>query len=265
MAFVRVSVACCAVLCALCPVLFAQGAPRYTSELLRCVAYAEEVKTTVEARRGLEGWQERGNRAGTLQVRAAAAARGLTFAAWYDSLVVEYTGPGGKLTPDTDGLVGGRWTGVMLPHGEVALTDRPFMPPELAQVSDLSDQMLDFFPPLATVALAPGGHWTDSLGLEVERLRDSAAGGERLLRFKWRITSMGGAGPAAVDTSVRLRQEIEDEGTLAWSIARGPVSWRREITVDTRLGAGRRGGTPAEGRVTQRVSVRRVTDPADCR
>ena len=114
-------------------------------------------------------------------------------------------------------------------------------------------------------ALAAGGHWTDSLGLEVDRLRDSTAGTERLLRFKWRITSQGGAGPAAVDSSVRLRQEIEDEGTLAWSAERGPVSWRREIRVETRVGAGRRGGTPAEGRVTQLVSVRRVTDPDTCR
>jgi hypothetical protein len=179
--------------------------------------------------------------------------------------VVEYTRAEGKLTPDTDGLIGGRWTGVMRPHGEVSLTDRPFIPPELAQVSDLSDQLLDFFPPLATAAIPPGRHWTDSLGLEVERLRDSTDGAERLLRFKWRITSQGGAGPSAVDTAVRLRQEIEDDGTFAWSVRRGPVSWRREIQVNTRVGAGRRGGTPAEGRVTQLVTVRRVTDPAGCR
>ena len=138
------------------------------------------------------------------------------------------------------------------------------MPPELGQVSDLSDQMLDFFPPLATVALASGAGWTDSLGLEVQRLRDSSAGGDRVLRFRWRITSQGGAAPAVVDSSVRLRQEIEDEGTLAWSETRGPLSWRREIVVTTRVGAGRRGGTPSEGRVTQLVTVRRITNPAGC-
>jgi hypothetical protein len=144
------------------------------------------------------------------------------------------------------------------------MADRPFMPPDLAEVSDLSDEMLDFFPQLATIALAIGRQWTDSLGLEVERLRDSAAGGERLLRFRWRITDQGGGTPAVVDSSVRLRQDIEDDGILAWSLTRGPVGWRREIQVSTRVGAGRRGGIPSEGRVTQLVTVRRVTNPVGC-
>ena len=75
---------------------------------------------------------------------------------------------------------------------------------------------------------------------------------------------MGGAAPAVLDSSVRLHQEIEDEGTLAWSETRGPLSWRREIVVTTRVGAGRRGGTPSEGRVTQLVTVRRITNPDGC-
>jgi len=240
-----------------------QGVPGYQAEFLRCAAFVEEVRTTVDARRGLESWQERGMRRGLLQVRSAAGSPGFAFEAWYDSLAVEYSGPVGTVTPDTDGLIGGRWRGTLLPYGEASLGDRPFIPPDLMHVSDLSDQMLDFFPPLATIALAPGGRWTDSLGLVVERLRDSAAGPERFQRFRWRITSQSGT-PAAVDSAVRLRQEIEDEGTLAWSGSRGPVSWRREIAVSARVGASRRGGTPTEGRVKQLVTVRRVTNPADC-
>jgi hypothetical protein len=139
------------------------------------------------------------------------------------------------------------------------------MPPELAQVSDLSDALLDFFPPLAPAALVPGGEWTDSLGLEVERLRDSAAGGERLQRFRWRLISQGNSATAITDTSVRLREEIEDEGVMAWSASRGAVAWRREIRVTTRVNASRRGGTPSEGRITQLVTVRRVTNPDSCR
>ena len=252
------------VLCAPSFGLLAQGAPRYTAELLRCSAYLEEVRTTVDARRGMQGWQEKGLRRGLLQVRATPSEPGFAFEAWYDSLTVEYTGIEGKVTPDTDGLIGGRWTGTILPHGQASLIDRPFMPPELAQVSDLSDELVDFFPPLATIALAPGKEWTDSLGLEIERLRDSTAAGERLLRFRWRITSEGGGAPAVPDSSVRLRQDIEDEGTMAWSASRGPVAWRREIQVSTRVGAGRRGGTPSEGRVTQLVTVRRITNAGAC-
>ena len=252
------------VLCAPCSVLPAQGVPRYRAELLKCTAFVEEVRTTLDARRGMQNWKEKGFRRGLLQVRATPSDKGLAFESWYDSLSVDYTGPQGKVTPDTDGLIGGRWTGTMLPQGQTLPGDRPFMPPELAQVSDLSDEMVDFFPPLATVALAVGAEWTDSLGLEVERLRDSTGGGERLLRFRWRITSHGGDTPAVVDTSVRLRQEIEDEGIMAWSPSRGPLAWRREIQVDTRVGAARRGGTPTQGRVTQLVTVRRITDPAGC-
>ena len=252
------------VLCAPCAVLPAQGVPRYSAELLRCTAFVEEVRTTVDARRGMQSWQERGFRRGLLQVRATPSETGLAFESWYDSLTVDYTSPQGKVTPDTDGLVGGRWTGTLLPQGQASLVDRPFMPPELVQVSDLSDEMVDFFPPLATVGLAIGAEWSDSLGLEVERLRDSTGGGERLFRFRWRITSHGGDTPAVVDTTVRLRQEIEDEGMMAWSPSRGPLGWRREIQVNTRVGASRRGGTPTEGRVTQLVTVRRMTDPGGC-
>ena len=252
------------VLCIPCSVLLAQGVPRYSAELLRCSAFVEEVRTTVDARRGMQSSQEKGFRRGLLQVRASPAEKGLAFESWYDSLSVDYTTSQGKVSPDTDGLVGGRWTGTILPHGQASLVDRPFIPPELAQVSDLSDEMVDFFPPLATVGLAVGKEWSDSLGLEVERLRDSTGAGERLLRFRWRITSHGGGTPAVVDTSVRLRQDIEDEGVLAWSPSRGPLGWRREIQVDTRVAASRRGGTPAEGRVTQVVIVRRITNPGGC-
>ena len=264
MRFIRPPLVICALPFALCSLLPAQGAPRYTAELLRCVGFEEEVRTTVDARRGMQGWQERGTRRGMLQLRARPDPQGLIFEAWYDSLEVEYTRPESKLTPDTDGLIGGRWTGTMFPHGQAALSERPFIPPELAQVSDLSDALLDFFPPLATAALAQGARWTDSLGLDVERLRDSAAGSERLHRYRWRITSRGGETPAVADTSVRIRQEIEDEGTIAWSIARGPLGWRREIRVTTRVSAGRRGGTPSEGRVTQVITVRRITNPSGC-
>lgn len=252
------------VLCALCSVLHAQGIRRYDAESLKCAAFAEEVRTTVDARRGLEGWQERGTRRGLLQVHANPVPQGLEFEAWYDSLTVEYTRPDGTTVPDTDGLIGGRWRGLLRPHGEATLAERPFMPPDLAQVSDLSDQMLDFFPPLATSPLAVNGRWTDSLGLVIERLQDSAAAGERLERYRWRITSYGGAGPTVLDSAMRFRQEIEDEGTLAWSASLGAMAWRREIVVNTRVGANRRGGTPSEGRVTQRVSVRRVTIPGSC-
>ena len=96
------------VLCALCSVLSAQGVPRYNAELLRCAAFVEEVRTTVDARRGMQSWQEKGTRRGLLQVRASPDPRGLAFEAWYDSLSVDYTRPDAKVSPDTDGLIAHR-------------------------------------------------------------------------------------------------------------------------------------------------------------
>ena len=247
-----------------CSLLPAQAPPRYQSRFLACAAFVEEVRTRVAGRRAMESWEERGNRVGRVVVAADPPEAPIRFEAWYDSLEITHDGRDGPLRPDTDGLIGGRWRGRMAAHGEVSLEERPFIPPELRAVSDLSDAMLDFFPPLPTVALPPRGRWSDSLGLEVERLSDSAASGETVQRYRWQIRGAGGPLPLDGDTTVRLRQEIRDEGVLAWSSTRGPLGWRREIVVEAQLGAARGPRSPVQSRVTQSVTVRRVTD-ARCR
>ncbi len=238
--------------------------PRYTAEQLRCAAYLEEVRTTVDVRRGVEVWQEKGTRSARLQFRAQTAEAGIGFEAWYDSLLVRHDGREGSLQPDTDGLIGGRWLGLLTPHGEARLDARPFLPPELRAVSDLSDALQDFLPQLPTAALAPGDRWSDSLGLEVERLRDSVAPNATFQRYRWRITGRGGPAPIAGDSSARLRHRITDEGTVAWSPARGPLAWRRAIVVETDVMPGRASLGAVQGRVAQAIDVIRVTDPPEC-
>lgn len=242
--------------------LTGQEPPRYDPGALACAAFQEEVRTSVAARRGMEGWQERGIRTGILVVHALPGAARFDFEAWYDSLAVSWHGRDDLIHPDTDGLVGGRWRGSIAPHGEVVLAERPFIPPELRAVSDLSDALLDFFPPLPTTALSPGGRWTDSLGLEIERLGDSAASDETLERYRWRIRTEGS--PAAPDTTVRLRQDIHDEGLVAWSRRRGPIIWRREITVQARIDPARGPRSPVQSRVTQEIFVQRSTGSHRC-
>ncbi len=242
--------------------LTGQEPPRYDARALACAAFQEEVRTTVAARRGMEGWQERGIRTGVLVVQALPGAASFDFEAWYDSLAVSWHGRDDLVHPDTDGLVGGRWRGRIAPHGEVVLAERPFMPPELRAVSDLSDALLDFFPPLPTTAVAPGERWTDSLGLTIERLSDSAASDETLERYRWRIQTQGN--PAVPDTTVRLRQTVDDEGLLAWSRRRGPIAWRREVTVEARLDPARGPRSPVQSRVTQEILVRRSTRSHRC-
>jgi hypothetical protein len=240
--------------------------PRYTAHHLSCAAFLEEVSTTVEAQRGMTPIRERGYRSGVLVFRAREAGAALRFEAWYDSLVVwhETQGEGGqgRLTPETDGLIGGRWRGTLTPAGEVSLEVRPFLPPELAAVAHLADVPLDFLPPLPRDVLIAGRSWTGADGLVIERLADSA-GAER---YRWRLRTRERVAGFAGDSSLVLQQEIEDGGQLVWTDATGVWRWQRVVTVETRLPAGPRLRTPVQGRVEQRIAVRRalVRSPEGC-
>lgn len=243
--------------------LAAQAPPRYTAAPLSCAAFEESVRTEVRAQEGGVPYEERGDRFGRLVVLGVPDARGVRFTAWYDSLTVAHLGRAARLEPDTDGLIGGRWEGWLTPSGAVELAVRPFMPPELLAVSDLSDALADFFPPLPGSAMAPGTTWTDSLGLTMRRLADSAARSGAVARYRWTILSRS-APPLAADTGLRLRQEAEDEGQLAWLDEAGVLGWRRTVTVETQVSRGPRGPGTHRGRVRQEISVRRITDPAAC-
>lgn len=250
--------------CVLLAILQGDAAPRYEARHLTCAAFRETVRTTVQAQSAGAPYQEQGQRRGVLVVRARPGKGGLHFEAWYDSLDVFYDAREGRLVPDTDGLIGGRWEGELTPQGTVELLTRPFIPPDLRAVSDLSDLLLDFFPPLAAAPVAVGATWTDSLGLTVERLRDSVGEAGAFRRYRWRITSQG-APAVGEDTTVRIRQEAKDEGRLVWSDRDGAVAWQREITIDTRLTSSRRRTPPYRGQVVQRITVLRVADHPACR
>ena len=238
-----------------------QEAPAYQASTIGCSVFRESVRTDIRAQRGGPPYEERGQRTGLLVVRATPATL-LGFTAWYDSLVVWYDATEGRLVPDTDGLVGGRWEGTISPTGDVALASRPFMPPELRAISDLSDALLDFFPPLAPVTLVPGQTWTDSLGLTITRLADSLALPAPVQRYQWRIDSRGEP-PLAADSTARLRQRATDEGVLVWDAGTGPLTWRRTVTIDTDVsGPGVR--LPYRGKVTQRIEVIRITGHPAC-
>lgn len=240
----------------------AQSPPAYHHATLSCAAFLEQVRTEVRAQRGGPPYDEGGGRIGILLIRTEGDAP-LQLTAWYDSLVVWYDGVSGRVTPDTDGLIGGRWEGTITPTGEVALTARPFIPPDLRAVSDLSDALLDFFPPLASVAIPTGSRWTDSLGLEIARLADSAAAAGPVQRYRWKIGSRSEP-PMPGDSTARLRQTASDEGTLAWLSGVGPLGWRREVAIETEV-VGPAVRLPYRGRVVQRIQVTRITDHPACR
>lgn len=240
--------------------LAGQEPPRYTAASLACAVFAETVRTTVRAQESGLPWEERGTRFGLLVVRAQPAGAQLAFEAWYDSLTIVAETRNGRVVVDTDGLVGGRWEGLLAPGGAVALRTRPFIPDEVRAVSDLAEALLDFFPPLPAAALPPNASWTDSLGLTVRRLPDSATAA----RYRWTIRSRS-APVLESDTTVRFRQQAEEEGQVVWPAQQGALSWVRDVTVETQVTQAGRGGGAYRGRVTQEIAVRRVRDHPECR
>jgi hypothetical protein len=250
--------------CFLLPQAQAQSPPRYDASRLACAVFEERVRTEVRAQEAGVPWEETGERFGRLVFRARAEDRAIRFEAWYDTLFVRHDARDGRLLPDTDGLVGGRWEGRLTPTGSVELTTRPFMPPDLRAVSDLSDALVDFLPPLPAAAVAVDGRWTDSLGLSMRRIADSAAATGPVARYRWTIQSRGAA-PVDADSTLRIRQEAQDEGQLAWRDDIGVLGWSRTVTVETQLVRAARGGSSHRGRVEQQIRVRRVTSPAACR
>ncbi len=114
-------------------------------------------------------------------IRARDTLGGVAFDAWYDSLALARGSPAGELRPDTDGLLGGRYRGLLGPDGGYTAQARPFVPDEVAEVADLGAALDDLLPPLAPVALAPGQTWRGPSTV-IRRLADTAGAGGPLRR-----------------------------------------------------------------------------------
>lgn len=239
--------------------------PTYRAEPLACAGFTEEVHTDIRVRRARGGVADQAGRTGIVRVRAQAqpGAGAIRFEVWYDSLAVWRDSPAGRLTPDTDGLVGGRWWGRLAPNGAAVLETRPFMPPEVRDVADLSETFSDFFPPLPApesgAPLALGERWADTLGLEVTRLRDTVVGPRPVARYAWRSTAVRTA-----DSGIRLGERLDDEGRLLWSDSLGPLGWTRTVTVRSQVRGGVRIGESLLSEVVQRILVRRILGDAAC-
>src|SRR5919197_286923 len=119
---------------------------RYTAAQLQCTRFEEisHGRLVVESagRRRLETV----GRVGRWSLRARDTTAGIALEAWYDSLSVWREGPTGKSIPDTDGLLGGRYRGVLSPAGRYAPVARPFIPDEVAEVAELGGALADLLP-----------------------------------------------------------------------------------------------------------------------
>ena len=243
-------------------------APRYAASQLSCAQFVERVETEIHGEAGGRPRNETGGRVARWIVRGATADSGVRIEAWLDSLVIWRKADEGVHSPNTDGLIGGRYRGTLSPVGGYTSLARPFVPDEVAEFADLRDAFADLLPPLPAVAILPGGGWHDGEGLTIERLGDSVGGGAAVERYRAarhaanRAVRLGG-----LDTlSIPVRQTTVEEGEFAWDAARGVVRRTRTITVDTDVPAQGSLRVPVRSRVVQRVTLERLPDdPAACR
>ncbi|MEO5798192.1 MAG: hypothetical protein ABIZ70_00600 [Gemmatimonadales bacterium] len=177
--------------------------------------------------------------------------RGDTVVVSADSVTLSELADGHSRTLDTDGFVGGRYHLVLDSLGRANILERPFVPDDIVEVSDLGRAMDDFFPPLPP-GIAVGATDTDPDGREWRRLADSST----LRRYRYHLVTQRNAHEPTPDSvDVTVTGKSDETSSLAWSTLRGPMNWTRRIESDvtTRL----RGQT-VMGSVVQRIEVSRA-------
>ena len=241
-----------------CLVLWqADAPPRYTPSQFSCSAFQEVVSGDVRGEAARAVRQERLGRSGILIVRRAAADSD-SLEAWFDSLHVWREGPEGRIEPDTEGLLGGRWIGRLSAPGIWREEQTPFVPDEVVAVMDLRTLLGEFFPALPTVYLRIGAA-DSSGGSVIRRERDLA---DAIQRYSWRTErTVDTVTPISDSLEVSIRRDIREEGTMLWSPDRGPLRWVRTISTTIRPSGG---AAKTRGVVTQRITVTRLRDYAPC-
>lgn len=248
-------------LAALAAPVAAQGsaAPAYHPSQLDCSRYRQQVQSVILLDGVGQRSRETTGRDGTLTVRASAVDSLLRLEAWFDTLTVWREGAGERLEPETDGVVGGRFRGMLTRAGGFTESDRPFIPDEIAEVAEVGDALSELFPPLPPLALAPGAGWKDPLGTVILRIPDGSREGRRVERY--RITRRLEREESRLlpdSTEVRAERSETETSVLEWSGELGPVRWAREIGVLVTVPMGGPVKQPFRTRIDQKVTVERV-------
>jgi hypothetical protein len=238
----------------------------YTAKQLDCASFLETVTSDILTDAGGRTRRQTADRRGVWQFRAAPSHDDVMLEGWLDSLVLSRRSPETTITPDTDGLLGGRYRGTLSRTGVYTSKVRPFVPDEVAEITEMSKALDDFFPPLPPRALKAGGEWTDSLGLTIRRLPDSALSGVPLLRFALESRTESRAAPTPADTlPLKLRQKTEERGEVVWHPLLGLLRRDRRIVVETTVPPSRSVRQAVRSKIEQRITVvRDVTERAGC-
>ena len=242
------------------------GAQSYSAAQLHCARYRETVHSDIETETGGRVRRAVAEREGVWSFRARDTAGGLALEGWYDSLALRH-GAGDTLSAaDTDGIIGGRYRGLLGSTGEYRPLATPFVPDEVAEATDAAAAADDLFPRLPTAPLRVGARWGDGAGLEIERLSDSAWAGRPIQRYALRRRSEASQVVPAGDTvPVPLRQTTVDQTRILWDSGRGLLRRARETVIEATIPAGGRIRAPVRSRVVQRADFLRLAPADSCR
>ncbi len=230
----------------------------YRAAQLHCTRWLETSRGEIETATGGRAGEAAAGREAHWSFRARDTTGGVALEAWFDSLVVWRRAEGAELAPDTDGLLGGRFRGVLRQGGDYVAVARPFVPDEVAEVADVSRALEDFFPPLPARGLAVGETWRGGEH-EIQRLPDTTLAGRTHLRFGSRTRRELSETVLHGDTvPIPIRQVTTEEGELTWNPASGLTSRVRDIVVETSIAAQGRIRQPVRSRLVQRVELRRL-------
>ena len=206
--------------------------------------FSESVRTTVTTRSGAAVRERRVARSATYSFRMSHD----TLVATADTIALTETVDGVSRDIDVDAVIGGKWWIVTRGDG-IAVVQGPFVPADIAEVSDLAVAMHDFLPPspprLAVNARITVGErrWT--------RMSDSSS----VERYRWSESRRRDTNRLVADSvPLSLDEELGETLEMAWRSDRGALTWRRTVTSVTTT---RVRGRVVRAEVGQVSSVRR--------
>jgi hypothetical protein len=234
--------------------------PRYRPLQLDCASYRVTVQSEIVIQAGRQRTREETGRDGLMVLRAVAADSMIRLEAWFDSLSLWREGSGERLTPDTDGLVGGRYRGTLTASGGYTSSDIPFIPDEIAEIADLRDALGDLLPPLPPIPLRLGASWRDDFGTIISRTTDGVIGGRPVERYRLVRRLERAESRLLPDSTEVSANRLESEtGVFSWSSELGVVRWERNLTDQVTVPAGGLVKRPFKTGIDQKVTVVRVS------
>ena len=238
----------------------------YSANQLDCARFLETGESSILTEAGGRTRNQTSARRGLWQFRASQAGGNVALEGWLDSLTVTRRSDETTISPDTDGLLGGRYHGTLTSRGAYSGRVSPFVPDNVAEVAGMDKALDDFFAPLPERVLEEGEAWTDSLGLTIRRLPDSALSGVPLYRFKMEKKGEAMAAETPADTvPLKLQQTSSEQGTFVWHPLLGLLRRDRSIVIETTVPPSRSVVQAVRSRVEQRITLTRALDSPGCR